>query len=75
MSILVDFKKVREDSQEIEYIFGFPTMDRRLVIQKDSRHGRPLDGKEDLPYRKAFVKIVRTRLSERKWPDLGGYAA
>ena len=72
---MVDFKKVREDSQEVEYPFGFPTMHRRLVIQKDSQQGRPADGRDDLLYRKAVTKIVLTHRDKREWPDLGGYAA
>ena len=75
MAILVDFQKVREDSQEVEYVFGFPRMDRRLVIEKQSRQGTPLDGTEDLLYRKAYTTIVRTLVDEATWPDKGGYAA
>jgi hypothetical protein len=75
VAILVDFQKVREDSQEVEYVFGFPRMDRRLVIEKQSRQGKPLDGTDDLLYRKAYAKIVRTSINEATWPDKGGYAA
>ncbi|HEU4426193.1 MAG TPA: hypothetical protein VFR67_26950 [Pilimelia sp.] len=75
MAILVDFEKVREDQREVEYAFGFPTMDRRLVIEKDSRQGKPLDGQENLPYAKAYATIVRTHRSEGTWPEKGGYAA
>jgi hypothetical protein len=75
MAILVDYLKVREDSREVEYVFGYPTTDRRLVIEKASQTGRPLDGMENLPYRKAFAKIVRTHLTDDTWPERGMYAA
>jgi hypothetical protein len=75
MAILVDYEKVREDSQEVEYIFGYPKMDRRMVIQKESQVGRPLDGQENMPYRKAFGKIVRTHRADETWPERGTYAA
>lgn len=75
LAILVDFQKVREGTQEVEYRFGFPEMNRRLVIRKDSHEGKPLDGNENLLYRKAFGQIIRYRVSERTWPERGSYAA
>lgn len=75
MAIIVDYQKVREESQEVEYIFGYPTMDRRMVIQTATREGTPLDGNRDLLFRRAYVKIVRTHMAENAWPDRGTYAA
>jgi hypothetical protein len=75
MAILVDFELVREDSREVEYTFGYPTKDRLLVIQKESRQGRPLDGTEDMQYRKAFGKILRMQADGMTWPAGGSYAA
>lgn len=75
MAILVDFEKVREGTQEVEYAFGFPEMNRRLVIRTDSQEGRPLDGNENLLYQKAFGQIIRSRISEGTWPERGSYAA
>jgi hypothetical protein len=75
MAILVDFEKIREDKQEVEYAFGFPEMNRRMVIRKESQEGRPLDGKVDLLFRRAYAKIVRTQLDSGEWPEIGSYAA
>lgn len=75
MAILLDFELVREDRQEVEYTFGYPTMDRRLVIRKDTGQGRPIDGREDGNYAAVFVKILRFHRSEARWPRKGSYAA
>ncbi|MBM0239328.1 hypothetical protein JNW88_23250 [Micromonospora sp. ATA32] len=75
MAILLDFEKVREDRQKVEYIFGYPAMDRRLVIQKATGQGRPMDGQEDGNYAAVFVKILRFHRSEARWPLKGSYAA
>lgn len=75
MAILLDFRKVREDKQQVEYIFGYPEMDRRLVIEKVSQEGRPLDGNKDHDYWAVFVKIGRLHRSESIWPERGMYAA
>ena len=39
MAILLDFEMVREDPEEIEYSFGNPEKDRRLVIDKVEARG------------------------------------
>lgn len=76
MAILLDFRKVREDKREVEYIFGFPeTMDRRLVIEKDSQQGNPLDGERDSRYAAVYVKILRYYQRSAAWPEKGSYAA
>jgi hypothetical protein len=59
----------------VEYIFGFPEMDRRLVIEKGSQRGRPLDGNEDHRYWAVLSKVVRRFRSEATWPERGVYAA
>lgn len=75
MAILVDFELVREDSREVEYSFGYPEKDRRLVIRKDSRQGTSLDGVEDMRYWRAFGKILRMQAEAATWPAGGCYAA
>jgi hypothetical protein len=75
MAILIDFEKVREDSREVEYSFGYPTMDRRLVIEKESGQGRPLDGEPDHPYTAVYVKVTRYHRDRKAWPERGAYAA
>ena len=71
----MDFKKIREDSQEVEYLFGYPEMDRQLVVEKASQQGRPLDGKRDSDYAAVFVTIVRFYRSQGSWTEGGTYAA
>jgi hypothetical protein len=75
MAILVDFEKVREDSLEVEYAFGFPEMDRRMVIAKESREARPADGLTNLLFQKAYGAIIRGQTEQGTWPEKGGYAA
>lgn len=75
MAILVDFEKVREDQREVEYIFGYPEMDRRLVIEKGSQTGTSLDGNEDHRYWAVLNKVVRLFRSQATWPERGVYAA
>jgi hypothetical protein len=76
MAILLDFRKVREDKQEVEYTFGLPeAMDRRLVIEKESQQGNPLDGNRDSRFAAVFVKILRYYQRETTWPEQGSYAA
>lgn len=69
MGILVDFRKVREDSQTVEYLFGHPRMDWRLVIQKDDLTGRPLDGESNGQYSHALMGILKRHHRDRTWPD------
>lgn len=75
MAILIDFEKVREDSREVEYSFGYPTMDRRLVIEKQSGQGRPLDGNPNQSYAAVFVKITSYHRERTTWPQRGTYSA
>lgn len=75
MAILLDFKKVREDSQEVEYVFGYPEMDRRLVIDKTTQEGRPADGTRDRNFTAILVKILRGQQALTTWPETGTYAA
>ncbi|MFD0747613.1 hypothetical protein ACFQ1L_41810 [Phytohabitans flavus] len=75
MAILLDFEKVREDQREVEYTFGYPEMDRRLVIEKASQRGTSLDGNEDHNYWAIVNKVTRLFRSEASWPERGVYAA
>lgn len=75
MATIVDFRKVRENSQEVEYIFGFPEMNRRMVIRKDTQRGTPTDGLENAQYTRALGKILRFHRQESAWPEKGTFAA
>jgi hypothetical protein len=75
MAILVHYQLVREDTNQVEYRFGFPEMDRLLAIEKASSHGRPVDGTEDHKYRAVCGKILRQHREQGAWPPGGTYAA
>lgn len=76
MAILLDFKKVREDQLEVEYIFGDAgNLERRLVVEKESQEARPLDGNRDKDYTKILMKILRFYESKERWPESGSYSA
>lgn len=76
MARLLDFVKTREDERVVEYIFGFRgDLDRRLVIEKASGTGEPLDGERDSNFGAVFVKIMRIQRGEERWPESGTYAA
>ena len=75
MAILLYFRKAREDTHEVEYLYGYPEMDRRMVINKDSLVGTPTDGIRDNSYVAVLTKITRIRSSQDHWPETGSYAA
>jgi hypothetical protein len=75
MATIVDFEKVREDSQEVEYIFGFPVMNRLMSISKDSQRATPKDGAADRQFERALAKILRFYREQATWPERGTYAA
>jgi hypothetical protein len=75
MAILLYFEKVREDDATVGYRFGYPEMDRRLVIDKESQEGTPLEGSPDTPYWAVLTKICRLYRAQKGWPDSGVYAA
>jgi hypothetical protein len=75
MAILIDFEKVSDDEREVEYRFGYPTMDRRLVIDKETGDGRPLDGLANHGFAAVYVKLTRMFRESGDWPSKGMYAA
>jgi hypothetical protein len=75
MAILVDFQKTREDETRVEYRFGYPEMDRLLVIEKSTRDGAPADETVDRTYVAVFTKILRMQRERETWPAGGTYAA
>ena len=74
MAILVDFRKVRENKQEVEYIYGYPVMDHRLLINKESQEGTPL-GEKHRDFGGVVWKIVKYYKSEASWPEQGALSA
>jgi hypothetical protein len=77
VAIVIDFRKVREDSREVEYRFGpAEQMDRYLVIDKESREGRPAAGTaRDGYYTRVVSKILTYAQTRQSWPETGTYMA
>jgi hypothetical protein len=75
VAVIVDFQKVRENSQEVEYRFGFPKMNRRMVIRKETQQAAPSNGLENRQYVRALGKILRFHRQESTWPETGTFAA
>jgi hypothetical protein len=75
MAILVDYEKVREDETSVEYRFGHPTMDQRLVIDKGTLEGNPVDGTSTPAYGAVLWKVIKTFRANGTWPPAGVYAA
>ena len=75
MASYLPFRMTHEDERQVEYTFGFPEMNRRLVIDKTSLAGTPVDGTADQDYAAVLVKILRFRRGEMRFPASGAYAA
>jgi hypothetical protein len=75
MAMLVDFRKTAEDSTRIEYQFGYPEMNRTLVIDKATLTGQPMDALADPAYSAVLSKILRLHRTQARWPEQGSFAA
>jgi hypothetical protein len=72
MAILQEYEKLRETDQEVEYAYGYPEKDRRLVIDKIEGTYTVADGREDYATRAVIRGIVRRWRAESTWPTGGG---
>lgn len=75
MAILIYFKKTHEDQATVEYAFGYPDMNRSLVIRKEDQDAQPSDGNTDGTFAAVVFKILTTHRSDQAWPEAGSYAA
>ena len=75
MAVLIDVRQVREDEREVEYVFGYPKTDRRMVIRKETGQASAVDGNEDGDFAAVFVKLLRFWRREGVWPETGSYTA
>ncbi len=75
MAILLEFRKTGEDERQVEYIYGFPEMNRRLVIDKASLTGSRAEGTADPDYASVLWKILQGQQKLQAWPEAGAYAA
>ena len=73
--MLVHYRKARETATEVEYAYGYPELDRTLLIDKQTRTGRPLTGPEDSRYGGVVYKILKSQAAETVWPETGTLAS
>ncbi|WP_280255337.1 hypothetical protein [Nocardia wallacei] len=73
MALMVFYNQIRDDQNEVEYLFGATEkhLDRRLIIDKQTRQIRDPDNKGDgLPMETAGHIFHRFR-KEGTWPTRG----
>jgi hypothetical protein len=75
VAVLIYFKKAREDHATVEYTFGYPDMNRSLVIEKQTQEAQPSDGDPDHTFAAVAFKILTARRADQDWPEAGSYAA
>ncbi len=75
MAVLIYFRKAQEDHATVEYTFGYPDMNRRLLIEKETQEARPADGNADHSFAAVAFKILTVRRNDQDWPEAGSYAA
>jgi hypothetical protein len=75
MAVLIYFQKAQEDATTVEYAFGYPEMNRSLVIEKETQQAHPSDGTTDTTFAAVVYKILATRAGADEWPEAGSYAA
>lgn len=73
MAISLVFLRTREDDSQLEYAFGeSPTsLDRYLVIDKQTKKSWPTDDQQDLHFHAAAGKIFRLENRDGTWPERG----
>jgi hypothetical protein len=73
MAISQVFLRTREDDSQVEYAFGdSPTsLDRHLVIDKQTRESQPTDDLRNLDFRATAGKIFRLESRDGTWPERG----
>ncbi len=75
MAKYLPFRKIHEDERRVGYTFGYPEMNRRLVIDKVSLEGRPVQGMADSDHGAVLRKILQGQRALGRWPEAGAYAA
>jgi hypothetical protein len=75
MALVASYEKVRESPTEVEYSFGYPEMDRRLVINKQDRTSQATGGTDDPTFRTTAGKILYQQSVDGAWPSRGMVAA
>ncbi|TCO59709.1 hypothetical protein [Actinocrispum wychmicini] len=73
MALLVFYRRVRDDQDEVEYSFGgtADNLDRHLVIEKESKQIRVLDDRNEGLARAAAGMIFRRFRTDGAWPERG----
>ena len=71
MVLLARYELIRETEQEVEYQFGDPELDRRLVIRKRDRTCSATGGMEDATAQTLAGKILSEQRGQGSWPASG----
>nr|CEL20943.1 hypothetical protein [Kibdelosporangium sp. MJ126-NF4] len=73
MALLVFYKRIREDTIQVEYQFGTTddNLDRNLVIDKRTREFRSTNSPVDGLLRAATGRILGRVRSDGAWPEGG----
>jgi hypothetical protein len=73
MGISQVFLRTREDDSQVEYAFGASpaSLNRRLVIDKQTRESRPIDDLRNGNFRATAGKIFRLESRDGSWPERG----
>jgi hypothetical protein len=72
MALLINYRKIRETETEVEYSFGDPEPNRRVVIDKVAGTYSPVDGEDDYICHRVVGKVAMEYGELGRWPGGGG---
>jgi hypothetical protein len=75
MALMAVYEKVRETADQVEYRFGYPEQDRRLLINKRDRSCLATGGMDDPTAQTLAGEIIHLERAEGDWPARGVVAA
>jgi hypothetical protein len=71
MVLLARYELIQETEVAVEYQFGDPEMDRRLVIRKRDRNCSATGGMDDPTVQTLAGKILWEQRNQGSWPASG----
>lgn len=73
MASIVYFRKISEQSESVQYVFGFDpdNMSRTLLMDLATRRAQPDDGNVDYEFLKSSRKINSLFSEKGEWPERG----
>ena len=75
MALLARYELIRQTEVDVEYRFGDPEMDRRLVIRKRDRMCSATGGMADATAQTLAGKILAEERGQGSWPASGMLAS